>query len=59
MKYMLACTKNRIEKSKGGFNVTAFNMSLSFNSEIEKKSVKKNKKSEECGATTTFYPFIE
>lgn len=37
MKYMLACTKNRIEKSKGGFNVTAFNMSLSFNSEIEKK----------------------
>lgn len=39
MKYMLACTKNRIEKSKGGFNVTAFNMSLSFNSEIEKKKV--------------------
>lgn len=37
MKYMLACTKKEIGKSKGGFNVTAFNMSLSFNSKIEKK----------------------
>lgn len=37
MKYMHTFRKNGRGESKGGFNVTAFNMSLNFNRKVEMK----------------------